>query len=37
MEGEISEAIPASMLGRHPNARFLLDAEAAAVLSLGDE
>jgi glucosamine-6-phosphate deaminase len=37
VEGEISEAVPASMLRRHPNTTFLLDAEAAAALSLGDE
>jgi glucosamine-6-phosphate deaminase len=37
VEGEVSEAVPATMLRRHPNTRFLIDAEAAAALSLGDE
>jgi glucosamine-6-phosphate deaminase len=37
VEGEVSEAVPASMLRRHPNTTFLIDAEAAAALSLGDE
>jgi glucosamine-6-phosphate deaminase len=37
VEGEISDAVPASMLRQHPNATFLLDQEAAAALSLGDE
>jgi glucosamine-6-phosphate deaminase len=37
VEGELSEAVPASMLRRHPNTTFLIDAEAAAALSLGDE
>jgi glucosamine-6-phosphate deaminase len=37
VEGEISEAVPASMLRRHPNTTFLIDAEAAAAPSLGDE
>jgi glucosamine-6-phosphate deaminase len=36
VEGEVSEAVPASMLRRHPNTSFLIDAEAAAALSLGD-
>jgi glucosamine-6-phosphate deaminase len=35
VEGEISESVPASLLGRHPNTTFLLDREAAS--SLGDE
>jgi glucosamine-6-phosphate deaminase len=37
IEGEISDAVPASMLRRHPNTTFLLDQEAAAALSLSDE
>jgi glucosamine-6-phosphate deaminase len=37
IEGEISDAVPASMLRRHPNTTFLLDQEAAAALSLNDE
>ena len=37
IEGEVSEAVPASMLRRHPNATFLLDHEAAAAMELGDE
>jgi glucosamine-6-phosphate deaminase len=37
VEGEISESVPASMLRRHPNTTFLLDAEAASALRLGDE
>jgi glucosamine-6-phosphate deaminase len=37
VEGEISESVPASMLRRHPNTTFLIDAEAAAALSPGDE
>jgi glucosamine-6-phosphate deaminase len=37
VEGEVSEAVPASMLRRHPNTTFLIDAEAAAALRLGDE
>jgi glucosamine-6-phosphate deaminase len=36
VDGEVSEAVPASMLRRHPNTTFLIDAEAAAALSLGD-
>jgi glucosamine-6-phosphate deaminase len=30
--GEVSEAVPASMLRRHPDATFLLDREAASVV-----
>jgi glucosamine-6-phosphate deaminase len=37
LEGEISDAVPASMLRRHQNSTFLLDQEAAAALSPGDE
>ncbi len=33
VEGGISEAVPASMLGRHPNARLLLDGEAASSIT----
>ena len=32
VEGEVSEEVPASMLRRHPNARLLLDGEAAALI-----
>jgi len=32
LRGEISEAVPASMLQRHPNATFLLDRDAASPL-----
>ena len=32
LQGEISEAVPASMLQRHPNATFLLDRDAASPL-----
>ena len=35
VEGEISESVPASILRRHPNATFLLDAEAASSLDDG--
>ena len=31
--GEASEDVPASSLGRHPNARLLLDREAAAFIA----
>jgi glucosamine-6-phosphate deaminase len=31
IHGEISEAVPASMLQRHPNATFLLDRDAASA------
>jgi glucosamine-6-phosphate deaminase len=37
LEGEVSEAVPASMLRRHQNSTFLLDQEAAAALSPGDD
>jgi glucosamine-6-phosphate deaminase len=37
VEGEISESVPASMLRRHPNTTFLIDAEAAGALSFSDE
>lgn len=33
VEGPVSENVPASMLRRHPDATFLLDQEAAAVLA----
>jgi glucosamine-6-phosphate deaminase len=32
LQGEISEAVPASMLRRRPNASFLLDQDAASTL-----
>jgi glucosamine-6-phosphate deaminase len=32
LQGEISEAVPASMLRRHPHASFLLDRDAASAL-----
>jgi glucosamine-6-phosphate deaminase len=32
LQGEISEAVPASMLQRHPHASFLLDRDAASAL-----
>ena len=31
-EGEVSEEVPASMLGRHPDATLLLDADAAELI-----
>jgi len=37
VEGEVSEAVPASMLKRHPNTTFLLDREAASVLDVSGE
>jgi glucosamine-6-phosphate deaminase len=37
LEVEVSEAVPASMLRRHPNTTFLVDQGAAAALSLGEE
>jgi glucosamine-6-phosphate deaminase len=33
LQREVSEAVPASMLRRHPNASFLLDRDAASALS----
>jgi glucosamine-6-phosphate deaminase len=35
VEGELSESMPASMLGRHPNAVLFLDEEAASNLGSG--
>jgi glucosamine-6-phosphate deaminase len=35
LQGEISEAVPASMLRRHPETTFLLDREAASALDGG--
>jgi len=37
LEGEVSETVPASLLRRHPNATFLIDADAAAGVGPGDE
>jgi glucosamine-6-phosphate deaminase len=36
IEGEISEAVPASMLRKHPSTTFLLDHDAAAAMELSD-
>jgi glucosamine-6-phosphate deaminase len=35
VEGEISDAVPASLLRRHPNVTFLLDRDAASALKKG--
>ena len=37
IEVEVSEAVPASILRRHPSATFLLDHDAAAAMELSDE